>query len=233
MRFLFLLCLSLPLSGVAGEARVFSSGASRVHLIELYSSEGCSSCPPAEDWLGRLNNEPGLWRSFVPVSFHVNYWDRLGWRDRFATREFTERQYAYVRSWRSDSVYTPEFVLDGAEWHHGFFDQNSGPVPGVLTVSYEDDQNCRVSFSDGEYEAHVALLGNGIISRINAGENSGSTLKHEFVVFALAASPLKKGTADIRLAVKTPAGVSRRALAVWITKRDSLTPVQATGGWLD
>src|SRR5215216_163125 len=108
MRFLLLL-LSLPLLAAAGEPKVFSSGENQVHLLELFSSEGCSSCPPAEQWLADLRQAPGLWRDFVPVSFHVNYWDRLGWKDRFANKEFTARQYAYSSLWRSVSVYTPEF----------------------------------------------------------------------------------------------------------------------------
>src|SRR4051812_9133614 len=113
MRLLFLLVL-LGSSLVAAPSR-FTSGQTRTHLLELYSSEGCSSCPPAEAWVGGLREAPGLWRDFVPVAFHVAYWDQLGWRDRFATPEFNARQYAYASAWGTESVYTPEFVLDGAE----------------------------------------------------------------------------------------------------------------------
>jgi len=64
--------------------RVFETGPQKTHLIELFTSQGCSSCPPAEAWLSKLKNEPGLWKNFVPLAFHVDYWDRLGWRDPFA-----------------------------------------------------------------------------------------------------------------------------------------------------
>src|SRR6267154_5087398 len=114
MRLMFLLVLlAAPL---AAAPRHFTSGEGRTHLLELYTSEGCSSCPPAEAWLGDLRDAPGLWRDFVPVAFHVVYWDQLGWRDRFASKEYTARQYAYSAAWGSDTVYTPGFVLDGAEW---------------------------------------------------------------------------------------------------------------------
>jgi hypothetical protein len=237
MRFLLLL-LGLPLVAVATEPKVFSSGEDQVHLLELFSSEGCSSCPPAEHWLGDLREAAGLWRDFVPVSFHVNYWDRLGWKDRFASKVFTARQYAYSSLWRSESVYTPEFVVDGAEWrprsserNPTFDKKNHAPI---LTATCSGDKICRVSFTAaGDYEAHVALLGGGIVSRIKAGENDGRTLNHEFVVFAFKTEPLRNGEAELQLPGEAPAGVTRRSLAVWITRRGELSPIQATGGWLD
>ena len=94
----------------------FQSAEQQTALLELYTSEGCSSCPPAETWLSRLTDSPQLWRDFVPVAFHVNYWDYLGWRDPWAARQFSERQRNYAAKWRSDSIYTPEFVLNGKEW---------------------------------------------------------------------------------------------------------------------
>src|ERR1700758_572188 len=94
----------------------FESGPTQVNLLELYTSEGCSSCPPAEAWLGEFSESEDLWRAVVPVSFHVDYWDNLGWKDVFSSREFTQRQRLYAESWGSGSVYTPGFVLNGAEW---------------------------------------------------------------------------------------------------------------------
>src|SRR5882724_9692041 len=94
----------------------FQSSQKQTTLLELYSSEGCSSCPPAETWFSRLKESPGLWKDFVPVAFHVDYWDYLGWRDPWSSKTFTDRQHAYARAWRSDSVYTPGFVLNGKEW---------------------------------------------------------------------------------------------------------------------
>src|SRR6476469_6677200 len=107
-----LLALGLVLSARAAE-RTFESAPQRTHLIELFTSEGCSSCPPAEAWLSKLKSESGLWKDFVPLAFHVDYWDRLGWRDPYAAKQWTARQYDYSSRWNSGSVYTPGFVLNG------------------------------------------------------------------------------------------------------------------------
>lgn len=229
-----LLLFALLAAPLAAAPAHFTSGEGRTHLLELYSSEGCSSCPPAEAWLGGLRDAPGLWRDFVPVAFHIVYWDQLGWRDRFASKEFTARQYAYSGAWGSDSVYTPGFVLDGAEWRRSGKPPAAAGKAGLLAVEYADDGACRVKFAvPGDYEVHVALLGGGIVSGVKAGENEGRTLHHEFVALALAAAPLRDGAAELKLPRKTEPGVARQALAVWITRRGDLTPVQATGGWVD
>ena len=76
---------------------VLQSGERQIAVLELYTSEGCSSCPPAETWLSRLREAPGLWKDFVPLAFHVDYWDYLGWRDPWGSREYSNRQRAYRR----------------------------------------------------------------------------------------------------------------------------------------
>jgi hypothetical protein len=224
---------------LASKLQRFTSGPARVSLIELYSSEGCSSCPPAERTLGALRDDPGLWKTFVPVAFHVDYWNRLGWPDRFATREFTQRQYAYAATWGMDSVYTPCFVRDGAEWRPNSRPDGVGPAAGALTASY-DGLTLLADFSPAPtagsaredpaaYEVHAAILGAGMVSNVTAGENSGATLRHDFIALALASGPCGR---DLALAVPKIAGVRRHALAVWVTRRGELAPLQATGGWL-
>jgi hypothetical protein len=94
----------------------FKSGENQAALVELYTSEGCSSCPPAEAWLSRLKDGPGLWKEFVPVAFHVDYWDYLGWRDKWSAEAFSARQRAYASAWHNDNIYTPGFILNGSEW---------------------------------------------------------------------------------------------------------------------
>jgi hypothetical protein len=220
----------------------FASGARQTALVELYTSEGCSSCPPAERWLAGLRDAPGLWRDFVPVAFHVNYWDNLGWRDRFASRQFTQRQYALADSWGGGSVYTPCFVRDGAEWHPSSAPGASDKIAGLLVASYDPaGGSCRVKFlhsekSPGGYDAHVALLGGGLASNVTAGENEGVRLEHEFVVLSLVDAPMQldgaAATADIVVTQPETKDASRHALAVWVTRRGELAPVQATGGWV-
>ena len=238
--FRFLL-LIIATNAPAAEPQKFSSGEARTQLVELYTSEGCSSCPPAEAWLGTLREQPGLWRDFVPVAFHVVYWDHLGWRDRFASKAGTERQYGYAETWASRSVYTPCFVLNGAEWRETF-GRRAPPVStekvGVLAAECRDDGVCRVNFSPtagaarADYEVHVAQLGGGIASDVRAGENEGRMLRHEFVALSLQHQPLVDGVAQLPLTPLKIPGVTRRALAIWVTRRGELRPLQATGGWL-
>lgn len=240
------LTILAPQTSPAAEPMRFASGPARVSLIELYTSEGCSSCPPAERWLGQLRAAPGLWRDFVPVAFHVDYWNRLGWPDRFSSRDFTQREYAYAAAWGTESVYTPCFVRDGTEWRTREMPRaatGAGMTPtgvaaaGALTVTY-DGAVLRAEYSPagttkdaaGAYEMHAALLGAGIVSKVASGENRGETLRHEFVALALQHGVPGR---DLALAIPTVAGVPRHALAVWITRRGSLVPVQATGGWLE
>lgn len=218
-----------------GETWRFASGEKQVSLIELFSSEGCSSCPPAERWLGTLSGNPGLWRDFVPVAFHVDYWNRLGWPDRFSSREFTQREYAYVAAWRSESVYTPCFVRDGAESRGTPKLTQTGRRTGVLIANY-DGALLTAEFTpagkaDGaSFEIHAALLGGGIASKVTAGENRGENLHHEFVALSLAHG--STGSAIALPRAKIP-GVTRYALAVWVTRPGDLASVQATGGWLE
>lgn len=228
------------------KAVTFASGAARTRLVELFTSEGCSSCPPAEDWLSGLRDQPQLWKDFVPVSWHVVYWDSLGWPDRFASKAFTARQYALAASWRSDSVYTPCFALDGAEWRVLLAREVPAATAehaGILRVDYDAEGKARVSFSPNAatrttagYEAHLTLLGGGIASDVKAGENAGRILRHEFVALTLANVALKSrdGGWSVEAMLVRPkiAGVKNLALAAWVTRQGELAPVQATGGWL-
>lgn len=230
------------------EETIFRSGPAQVALVELYTSEGCSSCPPAEEWLNALRTAPGLWRDFVPVAFHVNYWDRLGWKDALATPAFTARQHAYAAAWRASSVYTPCFVRNGAEWRPrgGAPEAGNAKHAGTLTVRWRAaDRTAAVEFttadgaaSAGDFEIHVALLGGGIVNAVKRGENSGRTLRHEFVALRLETTALPAGedgmrTARLALAPRPEIKTERLALAAWVTRRGSLTPLQAAGGWIE
>jgi hypothetical protein len=138
-RLVLIIWLGVTLIARAGDLN-FDSGPQRVHLIELFTSQGCSSCPPAEAWLSKLKSEPGLWKNFVPLAFHVDYWDRLGWRDPFAMKEWTARQYQYSANWKSEGVYTPGFVLDGRELTGRSVPSAAVEKPGVWKFSIKDQK---------------------------------------------------------------------------------------------
>ena len=98
------------------EPTVLKSASSRTSVLELFTSEGCSSCPPADEWMSRLIDDDRLWSEVVPIAFHVDYWDHLGWKDPVASRDFSSRQREHAASWKNNRVYTPGFVLNGLEW---------------------------------------------------------------------------------------------------------------------
>lgn len=225
-------CFARPV--YATEA-VFQSGPSKVHLLELFTSEGCSSCPPAEAWMSKLKEEPGLWRDFVPVAFHVDYWDKLGWRDRFASKEWTERQQAYAARWKGNSVYTPGFVLDGNE-SSAQLPQKSPEVVGTLRVKV-DDTNAIVSFKptatdSRAYDVHLATLGFALASNVAAGENRGRKLAHDFVVLSLNKMPMSRDASDVTFKIDNSRAEKIGAIAVWITNPNEMSPIQAAGGRL-
>jgi hypothetical protein len=207
---------------------VFETAPQRTHLLELFTSEGCSSCPPAEAWLSKLKAEPRLWKDFVPIAFHVDYWDRLGWRDPFAAKEWTARQYQYSAVWKSDSVYTPGFVLDGHEWRERSIPASSSDKPGTLKVAITNDKVSATFDAAKDVDLHVATLGFDLNTKVTAGENNGRNLHQDFVVLSLANEKMVNGKAEVHLIVYSRAG----AIAAWITAPNQLEPIQAVGGWL-
>src|SRR6266850_4349150 len=146
-----------------GSDVVFESKPTRTHLIELFTSEGCSSCLSAEAWLSNLKNEPRLWQDFVPIAFHVDYWDHLGWRDPFASKTWTERQADYSARWKTDSVYTPAFVLDGVAWRGTTVPPAATENAGVLKIVINEDRVIAIFKPEvkagRQYDIHVARLG--------------------------------------------------------------------------
>ena len=216
-------------------ASVFESGDTQTTLVELYTSEGCSSCPPAEARLAKLKDDPGLWKQFVPVAFHVDYWDRLGWPDRFASSVFTQRQYAYAARWQSGSVYTPAFVQNGREGD----DPTPAAKPGRLRVEVNAKGEVVVTYQptappSSGLLVEAAPLASGVTSDVRRGENAGRKLAHEFVALDLLHASLERHgqtwMATLTLPTKTVAPAA--ALAVWVHAANDPAAIQAAGGWL-
>ena len=226
----------------------FASTSRQTSLLELYTSEGCSSCPPAEAWLSGLKDNSGLWRDFVPVAFHVDYWNYLGWRDQWSREEYSDRQQEYARVWGAANVYTPEFVVNGQEWQRHFWNNSipSGTVSdaGVLQVMSPDGREWQATYTAPAdaapgvhvYELHTALLVCEVGSDVKAGENSGRHLNHDFAAVILTEQPLVSKTnvfrATFRIDEKARPASGRLALAAWVVPNGHPVPVQAVGGWL-
>ena len=181
------------------------SAPTRPHLVELYSSEGCSSCPPAEGWLRTLR----LGADVVPLEFHVDYWDSLGWRDRFSSARYTARQNDQARRDGGTSIFTPQVVLDGRNWSGWYRGGHLSPLEAgdlALHMRVETGKTLHVDLSASEISSrrpddlrtYVALIEDGLETQVRAGENRGVLLRHDHVVRAFSgAQALAHATVDL------------------------------------
>ena len=203
-------------------------------MIELFSSEGCSSCPPAEHWVNKLTKHPKLWSEFIPLVYHVDYWDNLGWKDSFATYSHSQRQRAYAQQGYTSGVYTPGFFLNSHEWR-GWFSRDdilpSESKAEVLTVDViGEDITIHYPNTDSN-RIHITLLGFGLETKVPKGENRGKLLKHDFVVLSNKSFLTKKSTFHTTL-LHSKVKAKHYAIVVWVTKANSMQVLQTTGGWL-
>lgn len=242
-----LLIISLVFyTGASVQAEVMiASPNTRVSLLELYTSEGCSSCPPADAWVSKLKSHPGLWKSIVPVVFHVDYWNDIGWKDRFSSAEYSSRQRSYARSINLKTVYTPGFLLNGQEWR-SFFGFKKPPTESneqvgslELTVNNREVETVFMpdaGLDESNYVLNIAVLGSDIKTDVKAGENRNRELKHDFTVLGYKTIPMLKNDSEHTIKTQFPDIIEtapRMAIAAWVNKDNDLTPIQAAGGWLD
>lgn len=206
------------------------SGKSRVALLELYTAEGCDSCPPADQWFSKLPQHGYTPQLVLALAFHVDYWNYLGWKDPYAQAQFSTRQRDASRRNQARVVYTPQLLLDGADYRRGTFADDlgrriaAGIAPGAqisMRVDTGDTQprlRAMISTVADSAQAYAAVYENNLFTEVTAGENRGKRLRHDFVVrklygpFAVtAATPLnldqvirkERGwkTADLHIAV--------------------------------
>lgn len=174
----------------------------RVAVLELYTSEGCNSCPPADRWLNGLQDRGYDTRRVIPLAFHVDYWDYIGWRDRFAQPAFAQRQRSAASRNEASFVYTPQFMLNGRDFRNPWMSgklsealQSINRQPAQFKMRLQQNAvatTVRVSLEVTNVAAqganvYIALFENGLHSEIKAGENAGKKLYHEYVVRELRA----------------------------------------------
>ena len=236
------MCASLALSAcalasagaLAGPAPVCRavSPATLTPVIELYTSEGCSSCPPADRWLSTLKDDAAQGR-VVAQAFHVGYWDSIGWVDRFANTAYTQRQ-RQVAAWNGDStVYTPQIVRNGRDWRS---DKALGPAaPARATIELQrtadDAFTATVTPADGvvAWSAYWTVTEHGHSSKVRAGENAGEFLRHDFVVRQYVPAGDYRGASSLTLrAVHAQPEHPRRVNLVVFDPKDGRT-LQALG----
>ncbi|MGI9271943.1 MAG: DUF1223 domain-containing protein [Woeseiaceae bacterium] len=239
---LWMLLIAYSLADADGLATEYSSGSQRVPLVELYTSEGCSSCPPADRWLSKLQTDPDLWNKITPIAFHVDYWDYIGWTDAFAQSAFGDRQRRYADEGASRFVYTPGMFRGGSEWNGWRFGRSaSGDNDEVGTLNLTVKNSvvaARFETLEKRYvelTLHVAVLGMGIETRVKAGENKGKTLHHDFVALDLVSVPLDttgNGHEAITELPNMDAYPEQRAIVAWVSAKGDQMPIQSVGGLL-
>lgn len=214
---------------------VYESSQYRPQVIELYTSEGCSSCPPADKWLNSLSKDSRLWRDIFPLKFHVDYWDYIGWKDTLASPAHTERQRKYAKAWKSRNIYTPGFALNGKEWRSYFSrtvpkeTKNDAPKLKVK----KDKNKYIVDYKKKPEEAlklSMALLGSGIKHRIRRGENAGKYLEHNFVVLKYKSQRMNGNQLEIKVPKFKKKGAESFHVVFWLEKENSKEIIQAAGG---
>ena len=237
-RLSFLLCLSFCHS-VFGKCEFTSSSVEKVTLVELYTSQGCASCPPTDEWLNKLIDSTNLFKTFVPIAFHVDYWNHLGHRDPFSNPLFSDRQRAYSAFWGTPNIYTPQIILGGQEWKGGAFPDLKATknLGGKLDYCFDQKRNSvKIQFESPYPErkillGHVAYLGSGLTTKVTSGENVGKKLESNFVALSWKSFPLKERKNIYRghYRFKKLPPSTKAHLAVWITESTSLLPLQAAG----
>lgn len=228
------LSTALALVSVASSAATCQavSGASAPTLVELYTSEGCSSCPPADHWLSSLKDRSDV----IPLVYHVDYWDSASWRDRFAQPAFSQRQDVSRRTTGARFSYTPQVVVDGRDAPERPFPElralggKASPPVSLKLVRNADEIELTVSsVANGSSNAKgfVAVVDDGLTSHVKGGENRGATLHHDAVVRELVTWSAAGASQTVRVTPTTvpEAGATRHWVAVALD--ESGKPVQA------
>ncbi len=219
-----------------------------VALVELYTSEGCDSCPPADRWLSSLGAKGYAPDRVVPVSLHVDYWDYIGWKDPYARQAHSARQRKMAKLARAAMVYTPQVLLQGQDfraWRTSAFEQavakiNARPAKARISLLLDTRQKdafeveASVELLDSLQQADAALyLGayeNKLVSEVKAGENRGRTLPHDYVVLQWA-GPLEFKGAKLaerqRLALLPKAVKAHSGVVAFVQNRATGEVLQA------
>ena len=199
-------------------------------VVELFTSEGCSSCPPADAVVANLLKE-NISNVYV-LGFHVDYWDNLGWKDAFSSAAFTQRQKNYARVFRLSSIYTPQVVVNGEDEFVGsdegklqasvnkdLKEQSTGDIS--ITASAKDKNQINVSYQINSVNnnLNVALVQLEAVSKVQRGENSGETLHHVNIVRSIQTINSKNNTGN--LSFNLPAGLSAKDFEIIAFTQDA------------
>jgi hypothetical protein len=207
-------------------------------VVELFTSEGCSSCPPADELLGRLRRDLSAKNiQVIPLGFHVDYWDGLGWKDRFSSAKFTQRQEQYAQALRVDGPYTPEMVVDGAvefvgndSGHAQQTIREAASQAEVATVqissaaAYQLSVQVKAPSSAKDAQVVLAITEDNLTTQVGSGENGGRTLHHAAVVRELRQlGQMHEGSFETNVPVKLQKDWKREDLQAVVFVQEGVT----------
>lgn len=216
-----------------------SAGATTPVLVELFTSQGCSSCPPADKLAGDLSTHPDL----IMVSLNVDYWDYLGWRDTLAKPEYTQRQMDYAHTRGDNDVYTPQMIINGEAHAVG---SNQAAVENAIAVARRKAENLALNLKATENELIVELpkgqsgseatlwlmaIASSVSVKIDHGENTGKSITYHNVVRQLVPAGMWDGTATtLKLPRKGIMSADTKS-CIAILQQGKVGPVLALAQW--
>jgi hypothetical protein len=206
-------------------------------VVELFTSQGCSSCPPADALLRRIARDPAMRGRVIPLAFHVDYWNRLGWSDPFSSREWSQRQGDYVRALKLSSAYTPQVVVNGTRQMVGSstnevlraIDEESRRTPeGTIALALTDTGvTVRAQSAVPNVDVLVAIAEESVTTDVKRGENGGRTLVNDAIVRKL----VQVGTLNGKSAIEKELPIAlepRMSVAAFLQERGTRRILAAT-----
>ncbi len=196
-------------------------------LVELYTSEGCSSCPPADRWLASLDQQQN---TLIPLSFHVDYWNGLGWADPFSNAAFSQRQ-RVLADRANATVYTPGVFLSGLEWRSWGGSASASAATHRSALSATAKLRARqlsIALGTDQQEStigYVAIAENGLETQVPRGENAGRKLHHAHVVRALQPISFRNQSAAMTMTIPTKVKLDQAEVVVWLEEQGKASSV--------
>ena len=225
----------------ASQPIVVSSGERQTAVVELYTSEGCSSCPRADRWLSQLVTTPRDDLDLLALAFHVDYWDYLGWKDRFSSADYTRRQRMLGANNQQRTIYTPEFFVNGMEARGASnvlekiqqANQQTAPLDLQLTVSRDNTELVVELHSPaergtiGQIHHRYLVYENNLSTDVKRGENSGKVLHHQQVVRYMSPAQSLQVDNQHRIVIDPAWQAENIGVAVLVTSPGELHYLQA------
>ena len=210
-------------------------------LVELFTSEGCSSCPPADVLLSNIVDSEYEGVEVIGLSFHVDYWDYIGWKDPYASQKYTQRQRAYARKFYSNQVYTPQMVVNGkhefvgsdrAKWRSVLGKTKSKKSTYVIDLQKLSIENDELviqvgSVSESKVVLNAAIVERGLSQEVTRGENRGRKLSHDNVVRSFKTRQFDGQSNEIRLDIPTDLSLSNSSIILYAQDEKSWEVVGA------